>query len=57
MGLLGKLVKTTLNTAALPLDVVSDIFTMGGQLTDDERSAIMKRLEKIQETIDEMGDD
>jgi hypothetical protein len=56
MSLFGKLVKTAVNVAVLPIDIVKDVVTLGGRLEDDllrPNSHIMKQLEKIKEEADE----
>jgi hypothetical protein len=56
MGLFSKLTKLVINTALLPVDVVADIVTLGGELTDSN-SYTGKRIEKIGDTIDELDED
>lgn len=57
MGLLGKLAEITLKTATLPLDVVVDVFTLGGTLSEDEQSAVLKKCRDIADDIDDLGDE
>jgi len=49
MGLLGKLIK---HTVMLPLNVISDVVTMGGVLNDDE-PALKKQLDEFKKDMDE----
>lgn len=42
MGLFGKLLKTTIDIATTPIDVVKDVATLGGAITDEE-SALVKK--------------
>lgn len=48
-----KLIKAAVGVAVLPVDVASDIVTLGGTLTDDE-SATAKRIKHISDNIDEV---
>lgn len=58
MGLIGKLLKTTIDIATLPVSVVADTITMGGELTDRSEPYIMQHLKAIGkdaiETIEEI---
>lgn len=56
MGLFGKLIALTINTATLPLDVAKDVVTLGGAVTEEESSVVAK-LRKLQEDLDDLGDD
>ena len=42
----GSLLNAVANVVTIPLDVVSDVVTLGGTLTEEE-SAIKKKLDKI----------
>lgn len=53
MGLFGALVKTVVNVATLPVDVVKDVVTMGGDAIDGGKTYTQKKLEKIKEEADE----
>lgn len=48
MGFLGKMIQGAIKTASLPLDVVKDVATLGGAITD-EKSATIKKLKQIKE--------
>lgn len=52
MSLFGKIVRTIVNTAVLPVAVVKDVVTLGGCLTD-QRSSIAKQLEKIKDEAED----
>ena len=58
MGLICKLLKTTIDIATLPVSVVTDTITMGGELTDREEPYTMQHLKAIGkdtiETIEEI---
>jgi len=56
MGLFGKLIALTIDTVTLPLDAAKDVVTLGGAVTDEE-SAIARKLRKLQNEVDELGDD
>ena len=53
MTLFGKLVKTAVNVAILPVEVVKDVVTLGGVVTEQQKSYTMRQLEKIKEEADE----
>lgn len=57
MGILGTLLKATIHVATSPLDVVSDICTMGGALTDDGESAVVKKARKLGRDLRDLEDD
>ena len=52
MGLFKKIIKTTLTIAETPIAVVKDVATLGGVLTDNERSYTAKKLEDIADDYD-----
>jgi hypothetical protein len=56
-----KTLRATAHTAMLPIDVASDIFTLGGASTESGESAIVKRGERISKdfkrAIYELGED
>ena len=56
MGLFGKLLRLTIDTATLPLNVVKDIATLGGAVTKEE-SSVAAKLRKLQEEVDDLGED
>lgn len=53
MSLFGKIVKTVVNVAVLPVEVVKDVYTLGGVATSQEKSYTRQQLEKIAEDADE----
>lgn len=55
MGLFDALLKTTIHLATSPLDVVKDVVTLGGAITD-EPSAIARKIEWLGDDIDELSD-
>lgn len=56
MGLLGKLLRLTIDTATLPMNAAKDIVTLGGAITDEE-SSVAAKLRKLQEEVDDLGED
>jgi hypothetical protein len=52
----GKLLSAVIETAKLPVDTVMDVFTLGGQLDDNGGSHIAKRVNKVQEKLEEMDE-
>lgn len=53
MSLFGKFVKTAVNVAVLPVQVVKDVYTLGGIATDQKKPYTLQQLEKIKEEADE----
>ena len=51
------LFQSVLNLAVVPLEIVKDVVTMGGVLTDEKKPYTLKRLEKAQEKLDEALED
>ena len=56
MGLLGKLIKTTIDIATLPIDVVSDVLTCGGATIDAE-SAVKSKFGKLGDDLEEIKEE
>lgn len=64
MGLFGAFKKTlraTVNVALTPVDLASDIITLGGVSTESGESALLRRGRRIyrdlDDAIDEVGED
>jgi hypothetical protein len=57
MSFFGNLVKGALDIVLVPVDVVKDVATMGGLLTDQRKPYTVTRIEKVVEDIEEAGDD
>jgi hypothetical protein len=53
MGLIGKLAKITYDITTSPIAIVKDVITLGGAITDS-KSAIVEKIEQIQEDSDEI---
>lgn len=47
MSIFGKVVKLAVNVSALPVEVVRDVFTLGGTARIVPKSFIVERIEKI----------
>ena len=56
MGLLGTLLKTTIHVATSPLDVVSDMCTMGGALNDED-PAVVRKVRRLGRDLRDLEDD
>jgi hypothetical protein len=61
MGLFKKLIKTGLNVITAPVDIVKDVATLGGLVTDQNElytiqkaKKILKNTEEIQGEIDDL---
>ena len=57
MGLFGTLLRTTIHVVTLPVDVVKDVATMGGVLTDEREPYTVKKAKKIKEDVEDIEDD
>lgn len=56
-GFLGKVVKTTLDVALVPVAVVQDVVTLGGELNDKGETYTGEKLRHIGEDIEEVRDE
>lgn len=54
MGLLGKLLKTTIDIATLPIDVTKDVVTLGGTLTDKSKPYTAHKFERLGDDAEEL---
>ena len=54
MGFFDALVRTVVNVATLPVDIVKDVATFGGIFTDQEKPYTVQKLEQIKDEA--MGD-
>jgi len=52
MSLFGKVVKLVVNVAALPVEVVKDVVTLGGVSTEHGQSYTIARVKKMVEDAD-----
>lgn len=57
MGFLGKLIKGTINTALIPVDVAKDVVTLGGALDDEEETYTGKRVKQVIKDVEEAAED
>lgn len=53
MSLFGKIVRTVINVATLPVDVAKDIGTLGGSATDQPKPYTAQKLDKIKEEAED----
>ena len=53
MSLFGKIVRTAVNTAGLPVAAVKDVFTLGGTARVVPKSFIVEQLEKIKDEAED----
>jgi hypothetical protein len=49
MGLFGKIVKTAVNVATLPVAVAKDVVTLGGVSTDQKQPYTAQKLQQIKD--------
>lgn len=57
MSLLGKLLKTTIDIATIPVAIIKDAATMGGALIDEDEPYTVSSFERIVDDIDEVKDE
>ncbi len=57
MGLLGKLLNTTIHVVTAPIEVVKDVATMGGVLTDQHQSYTAQRVKKLDRDLKEIEEE
>ncbi len=57
MGLLGSLLKTTIHIATTPVEIVKDVVTMGGVLTDQDVPYTAQRAKKLKRDLEEVDDE
>ena len=57
MGLFGKILKTTFDVVTLPVDVVKDVATMGGVLTDENKPYTAQKFERLGDDLEEVRDE
>jgi len=47
MSIIGKILKTTIDIATIPVSVVADVVTLGGVLTDKEKTYTGKHIKTL----------
>ena len=57
MGLFGKILKTTFDVVTLPVDVIKDVATMGGVLTDENKPYTAQKFERLGDDLEEVRDE
>lgn len=53
MSLFGKVLKTALDTALLPVDVAKDVVTMAGAMTEEDAPYTWQKFKKIGKDLEE----
>lgn len=62
MGLLGKLLKTGIHIATIPLSIAEDVVTLGGAITETDPAVVRKArqlrddAEDITDEVEKLGD-
>ena len=56
MGIFGALLKTAIDVATTPIDIVSDVVTMGGAMNDEE-SAVVKKARRLANDLEDIRDE
>ena len=57
MSIFGKLISTTVRTALLPVEIVKDVATLGGELTDERGPYTGRALKKITKNVEDIFDE
>lgn len=57
MGMFGKLIGAVIDTAMVPVEIVKDVATLGGAITDEEKAYTLQRLERAQRKVSGAADD
>jgi hypothetical protein len=57
MSIFGKVFKLGLDVVTSPIEVAKDIVTLGGALTDQDKPYTFKRLERMNEDIEDVRDE
>lgn len=56
MGLFGSILKTAVDVVTIPVDVVSDVATLGGAITETN-SAIETKIKRLGNDLEDIRDD
>ena len=57
MGLFGKLLKTSFDVVTIPVDIVKDVATMGGILTDENKPYTAQKFDRLGDDLEEVRDE
>lgn len=57
MGFFGSLIKTGLDVATTPIEVVKDVATLGGACTDEDEPYTVKRLKRLARDCEDIRND
>jgi predicted amino acid-binding ACT domain protein len=53
MSIFGKLVRTAINVATVPIAAVKDVVTLGGVVTEQKESYTVQKLKQIKEEAED----
>ena len=54
MGIFKKLIKATIHIATLPIDIVKDAATLGGEMTDQREPYSQQKFKKLKRDVQEI---
>ncbi len=57
MSIFGSLLKTVIDTATLPVEVVKDVVTLGGVTEGESQTYTGKRLKRLADDLEDVSDD
>lgn len=57
MGLFGKITQGIIDVALTPVDIVKDVTTLGGVLTDEDEPYTLQKLKKLKNKAEEIYDE
>lgn len=56
MSIFGKLLKTAFDIATVPVDIVKDVVTMGGAMTEQNEPYTVKKIDRLCDDAEEIRD-
>jgi len=56
MGILGKILKTTVHIISTPVDLIKDAATLGGELIDEQETSITKKMRRLKKDVNEINE-
>lgn len=57
MSIFGSILKTVVAVATSPIDLAMDVVTLGGALTEQGETYILRKLQKIVDDIEDISED
>lgn len=57
MGLFGSILKTGFDIVTTPIDIVKDVATMGGALTDQDVPYTAQKVNRLLDDVEDIRDD